>query len=60
MGVLQVSEQGERFGLDLLGHGISAYPEYLISWLARPAGMMGEAAAAEALAAARLSTQRAT
>jgi Amt family ammonium transporter len=60
MGVLRVSEEGERFGLDLHEHGISAYPEYVISSLARPTGMMGEAAAAEALAAARLSTQRAT
>jgi len=38
-GLLRVSEEGELFGLDLHEHGISAYPEYVISSLAAPAGM---------------------
>jgi len=32
-GTLRVSEEGELFGLDLHEHGISAYPEYVISSL---------------------------
>jgi ammonium transporter, Amt family len=39
MGLLRVSEEGEREGLDLHEHGISAYPEYVISSLAGPAAM---------------------
>ncbi len=39
VGLLRVSEEGERHGLDLHEHGISAYPEYLISPVARPKGM---------------------
>ena len=35
-GLLRVSEEGELYGLDLHEHGISAYPEYLISALALP------------------------
>jgi Amt family ammonium transporter len=38
MGVLRVSREGELHGLDLHEHGISAYPEYVISALGRPAG----------------------
>ncbi len=38
-GTLRVSEEGELFGLDLHEHGISAYPEYVISSLSAPAGM---------------------
>jgi hypothetical protein len=34
-----VSAEGELYGLDLHEHGISAYPEYVISSLAAPAGM---------------------
>jgi Amt family ammonium transporter len=41
-GTLRVSEEGELFGLDLHEHGISAYPEYVISSLAAPAGMPHE------------------
>ena len=33
-GLLRVSEEGESYGLDLHEHGISAYPEYVISALA--------------------------
>ena len=41
-GKLRVSEEGELYGLDLHEHGISAYPEYLISALGRPGGMPSE------------------
>jgi Amt family ammonium transporter len=36
MGLLRVSEEGEIHGLDLHEHGISAYPEYVISSTGRP------------------------
>ena len=41
-GVLRVSKEGETYGLDLHEHGISAYPEYLISSVGRPSGMAVE------------------
>jgi Amt family ammonium transporter len=41
-GTLRVSAEGEMYGLDLHEHGISAYPEYVISTLGRPAGMAAE------------------
>jgi Amt family ammonium transporter len=37
-GLLRLSEEGEHDGMDLHEHGISAYPEYVISALASPAG----------------------
>jgi Amt family ammonium transporter len=39
MGLLRISEEGEREGLDLHEHGISAYPEYVISSMGGPAAM---------------------
>jgi Amt family ammonium transporter len=41
-GLLRVSKEGELYGLDLHEHGISAYPEYLISALGAPSGMNQE------------------
>ena len=38
-GVLRISKEGELEGLDIHEHGISAYPEYVISSLAAPRGM---------------------
>jgi len=40
MGLLRVSEEGERLGLDLHEHGISAYPEYVLSATGRPAAVV--------------------
>jgi hypothetical protein len=37
--LLRVSHDGELQGLDLDQHGISAYPEYVISALSAPHGM---------------------
>ena len=37
-GLLRLSEDGEHDGMDLHEHGISAYPEYVISALSAPAG----------------------
>jgi ammonium transporter, Amt family len=51
MGILRVSEEGEREGLDLHEHGISAYPEYVISSLASPAAMTLSAPGGSASAA---------
>jgi Amt family ammonium transporter len=39
MGLLRVSKAGEEQGLDIHEHGISAYPEYVISSVHAPAGM---------------------
>jgi Amt family ammonium transporter len=38
MGVLRVSKDGELEGLDIHEHGISAYPEYVISSMGTPPG----------------------
>src|SRR5450432_4211391 len=42
MGLLRVSREGELHGLDLHEHGISAYPEYVITTLGSPAGLSQE------------------
>ncbi len=41
-GTLRVSREGELYGLDLHEHGISAYPEYVISSAGTPAGLEDE------------------
>ncbi len=38
-GKLRVSREGELYGLDLHEHGISAYPEYVISSAGAPSGV---------------------
>ena len=40
MGLLRVSREGEVHGLDLHEHGISAYPEYVISAMGKPAAVV--------------------
>jgi len=47
IGLLRVSEEGELYGLDLHEHGISAYPEYVISALGMPTGLTQEVPRAE-------------
>src|SRR5437868_13527579 len=42
MGVLRVEKEAELYGMDLHEHGISAYPEYVISALGAPSGMSQE------------------
>jgi Amt family ammonium transporter len=44
MGLLRISSEGENYGLDLHEHGISAYPEYVISSMGRPGGMSPDSA----------------
>src|SRR4029079_18166151 len=44
MVLLRISAEGENYGLDLHEHGISAYPEYVISSMGRPGGMVPEKA----------------
>ena len=39
-GTLRVSQEGEVHGLDLHEHGISAYPEYVISNVGKPAAVV--------------------
>ena len=53
MGVLRVSAEGESMGLDLHEHGISAYPEYVISSVASPAALVVQQAD-KAVVAARV------
>jgi Amt family ammonium transporter len=51
IGILRLSKEGETEGMDLHEHGISAYPEYVISALAAPAGMPAESVNYAAVAA---------
>ncbi len=39
MGLLRLPAEAETYGMDLHEHGISAYPEYVLSSLGAPAGM---------------------
>ncbi|MDP9174650.1 MAG: ammonium transporter [Planctomycetota bacterium] len=39
VGILRISKDGELEGMDIHEHGISAYPEYVVSALAAPRGM---------------------
>src|SRR5437868_5969180 len=48
IGMLRLPKEAELYGMDLHEHGISAYPEYVISALGAPAGMAQELPAAHA------------
>ena len=46
-GMLRISREGELEGMDIHEHGIAAYPEYVISALAAPAGSPPDTVLAE-------------
>ena len=50
-GTLRVSEAGELEGLDIHEHGLSAYPEYVISSTGSPAAVHLKDAATAAIEA---------
>jgi Amt family ammonium transporter len=54
MGLLRVSQEGEALGLDLHEHGISAYPEYVISNAGKPAAVVLPTSSAAASAPAHM------
>jgi len=39
LGVLRLPKNDELYGMDLVEHGISAYPEYVVSPEAAPTGV---------------------
>jgi Amt family ammonium transporter len=49
LGMLRLPADMEAYGMDLHEHGISAYPEYVISALGAPGGMTQELPAAKAV-----------
>ena len=53
-GILRVSKEGEMEGLDIHEHGISAYPEYVISHMYAPQGMPAHTVNAAAAAKASM------
>jgi Amt family ammonium transporter len=55
MGLLRVSKEGELEGLDVHEHGISAYPEYVITSMGTPPGMGSGGSSSSAAAPASLS-----
>ena len=54
MKLLRVSPEGEAHGLDLHEHGISAYPEYMITSSGRPSGAIVTADTSPAASPARV------
>jgi Amt family ammonium transporter len=53
MGILRVDREGEMYGLDLHEHGISAYPEYVVTAAGRPSGLPEGLSAAPAAVQAK-------
>jgi Amt family ammonium transporter len=58
-GLLRLSAEREAYGMDLHEHGISAYPEYVISAIGAPAGMNQELPGAASAGAAVSSASQA-
>jgi Amt family ammonium transporter len=56
MGLLRLPKEAELYGMDLHEHGISAYPEYVISAIGAPGGMSQELPMATAKAGAAVSS----
>ena len=56
MGMLRLPAEMETYGMDLHEHGISAYPEYVISAIGAPAGMSQELPVSAAKASAAVSS----
>jgi hypothetical protein len=57
--MLRLPPEMETYGMDLHEHGISAYPEYVISALGAPAGMAQELPVAHKASTAVSSLSRA-